>query len=73
VELGIPPGETRALAAVETVLAWPGSDDHNRRIVEINGMWRQHTSQESNGLFICSRLGMADDPRVRSVAESLAR
>ena len=71
VELGIPTGELRAIAAAETVLDWLESDDHKRRIVEVNGLIRQHSSQEGNALGVCSRLGMANEPRVRGLAESL--
>ncbi|MDP6453068.1 MAG: hypothetical protein QF898_07145 [SAR202 cluster bacterium] len=70
-ELGIPAGEPRAVAAFGTVLDWLDSDAHNSRIVEINGLWRQHASQEGNALFVGSRLGMGDSPRVRRLAESL--
>ena len=71
VELGIPPGEARALAAAETVLDWLTGAGHRRGIKVIDGLVRRCASQEGNALAVCSRLGMADDPRVESLARSL--
>jgi hypothetical protein len=71
VELGVPAGEPRCLAAVETVLAWLTSKSHRDRIQVIDGLTRRCASQEGNALAVCSRLGLADDPRVRLLAESL--
>lgn len=71
VELGVPAGEPRALAAAETVLAWLTGKGHRSRIETIDGLTRRCGSQEGNALAVCSRLGLADDPRVRLLAESL--
>ena len=71
VELGVPPGESRALAAAEDVLAWLTGRAHRSTIREIAGRTRRCASQEGNALAVCVRLGMADDPRVRLLAESL--
>jgi hypothetical protein len=71
VELGVPAGEPRCVAAVETVLAWLTGDAHRRRIQTIDGLVRRCASQEGNALAVCSRLGLTDDPRVRLLAESL--
>ena len=71
VELGIPPGEARALAAAETVLDWLTGAGHRRGIKVVDGLVRRCASQEGNALAVCSRLGMADDPRVESLARSL--
>lgn len=71
VELGIPAGEPRALAAAEQVLGWLGSPEHRNRIQVIDGRTRRCASQEGNALAVCSRLGLADDPRVQRLAESL--
>lgn len=68
-ELAIPPHEPRAAAAADHVLAWlarPG-----RRIPRIGGLARAHASVEGNALAACCRLGLAADPRVRSLAGSL--
>jgi hypothetical protein len=71
VELGVPAGEPRCLAAAETVLAWLTGDGHRRGIRTIDGLVRRCASQEGNALAVCCRLGLADDPRVRLLAESL--
>jgi hypothetical protein len=71
VELGIPPGEPRALAAADTVVAWLTSDGHRRGVKVIDGLARRCASQEGNALAVCSRLGLADDPRVELLARSL--
>ena len=71
VELGVPAGEPRCLAAAETVLAWLTGKRHRERIRVIDGLTRRCGSQEGNALAVCCRLGLADDPRVRLLAESL--
>jgi hypothetical protein len=71
VELGVPAKEPRCLAAAETVLAWLTGDGHRRGIPTIDGLVRRCASQEGNALAVCCRLGLADDPRVRLLAESL--
>jgi hypothetical protein len=71
VELGVPAGEPRCLAAAETVLAWLTGKGHRDRIQVIDGLTRRCGSQEGNALAVCCRLGLADDPRVRLLAESL--
>ena len=71
VELGIPAKLPPALAAAEQVLAWLGSKEHSLTTRKISGRWRCHASQEGNALAVCCRLGLAGDPRVRGLAESL--
>jgi hypothetical protein len=71
VELGIPPGEPRALAAAETVLAWLTGKGHRANIPTIAGRVRRCASQEGNALAVCVRLGLADDRRVELLARSL--
>jgi hypothetical protein len=71
VELGVPAREPRCLAAADTVLAWLTGDGHRRGIRTIDGLVRRCASQEGNALAVCCRLGLADDPRVRLLAESL--
>jgi hypothetical protein len=71
VELGVPAGEPRCVAAAETVLAWLTGKGHRDRIQTINGLTRRCGSQEGNALAVCSLLGLAHDPRVRLLAESL--
>jgi len=71
VELGLPAGHPAALRAVETVLRWLGAPAHRKRILTLEGRVRRCASQEGNALAVASRLGMAGNPRVRSLAESL--
>ena len=68
-ELAIPPREPRAVAAAGHVLAWLASP--GRRAPRIGGLARSHASIEGNALAACCRLGLAADPRVRSLAGSL--
>ena len=70
VELGVP-GDDRLRAAAGTVLDWLTSDRHRKSIQVIDGLTRRCGSQEGNALAVCSRLGMADDPRVQQLARSL--
>ena len=71
VELGVPAGEPRCIAAAQTVLDWLTGKGHRSRIETIDGLTRRCGSQEGNALAVCSRLGLADDARVRLLAESL--
>ena len=71
VELAVPPGEPRAVAAAETVLAWLTSPGRRRSLRVVNGLVRRCASQEGNALAVCSRLGLAGDPRVAQLARSL--
>jgi hypothetical protein len=71
VELGVPKGNRRAVKGTELVLEWLLSESHLQNIPRINGLYRRCASQEGNALAVCSRLGMASDPRVIRLAESL--
>ncbi|MFQ5907896.1 MAG: hypothetical protein ACE5JE_03580 [Thermoplasmata archaeon] len=71
VELGVPPGEPRALAATAQVLRWVAGESHRQRIPTINGLTRVHASMEGNALGVCSRLGLASRPEVGRLAHSL--
>ena len=71
VELGIPPGEPRAMAALEQVLAWVAGPNRWRGRPPVNGRFRRCASQEGNALAVACRLGAASDPRVSRVAEDL--
>jgi hypothetical protein len=71
VELGIPPGFRPAVKATDLVLKWLLGEAHLGNIPKINGRYRRCASQEGNALAICSRLGLAEDPRVVKLAESL--
>src|SRR5205823_4659671 len=71
VQLALPTGHPPAIAAAETVLGWLTGDGHRRGIKVIAGLTRRCASQEGNAIAVCSRLGMASDPRVESLARSL--
>jgi hypothetical protein len=71
VELGLPAGEPRALAALETVLDWLTGTSHRRNVPVINELPRRCASQEGNALAVASRLGRSDHPRVQLLAQSL--
>src|SRR5713226_886975 len=72
VELGTPSGFRPAVKTTDLVLKWLGSEAHLRNVPKINGRYRRCASQEGNALAVCSRLGLAEDPRVVKLAESLA-
>jgi hypothetical protein len=71
VELAAPPGEPSVLAVAERVLGWLTGAGRFRKLKVIDGLVRRCASLEGNGLAACSRLGMADDPRVELLARSL--
>jgi hypothetical protein len=71
VELGVPPGYPPACTAADGVLDWLTGERHRSEIRVIDGLVRAHASQEGNALAVAARLGMADDPRARLLAESL--
>jgi hypothetical protein len=71
VELGLPAGEPRAIAATDSVLAWLTGDGHRKGVQVIDGLARRCASQEGNALAVCTRLGLAGDPRVELLARSL--
>lgn len=71
VELAIPSDHRAVRAAAETVLDWLAGDGHRRGIRVIDGLVRRCASQEGNALAVCSRLGLAADPRVVLLARSL--
>jgi hypothetical protein len=73
VELGIPMGEPRTLAAYETVLHWLTGKSHRESVPQIDGRFRRCASQEGNALAVGVRIGLAADPRVQLLAEGLVR
>ncbi len=72
-ELGIPSGYRPAVKATKGVLDWLTSEGHIKGVKTINGLPRRCASQEGNALAVCSRLSMAEDPRVAQLAESLVK
>src|SRR5438093_7063408 len=73
VEQGIPPGHPKAKKRTSQLLEWLASEKHRTGIVTIEGRARVHASMEGNALASCSRLGLADDSRVRSLADGLVK
>ena len=68
VELGVPAGEPRALAAADTVLDRLTGP---RRVAVIDSLARVCASIEGNALAVACRLGIAGDERVRRLVEWL--
>ena len=52
-------------------MKWLLGEAHLSNVPKINGRYRRCASQEGNALAVCSRLGLAEDPRVVKLAESL--
>src|SRR5467141_4176846 len=71
VELGIPSGFRPAVKATDLVLKWLLGESHLGNVPKINGRYRRCASQEGNALAVCSRLGLAEDPRVVKLGKSL--
>jgi len=71
VELGLPPRHAAGRKAAGQVLAWLLGSAHRSAIRTIEGRVRRCASQEGNALAVCSRLGMAEDSRVETLARSL--
>lgn len=67
-ELGVPPGEPRALAVADHVLSWVTAQ---RQVRTVNGLPLRHASIDGNALAASCRLGLATDPRARRLAEWL--
>jgi len=72
VELGIGEGHPAARRAAGQVLGWLLGSAHRDNIPSVEGRVRRCASQEGNAVAVCSLLGMADDPRVMTLAGSLA-
>lgn len=71
VDMAIPEGDKKALKSAGQVLKWLLSPEHKKNIRLINGRIRRCASQEGNALLSCSRLGIAYDPQVKYLADSL--
>jgi hypothetical protein len=71
VELEVSTGEPRVMAAAEHVLRWFSTPAAVAPPPRIKGLYRAHGSMEGNCLAVCSRLGLAADPRVRRLAQAL--
>jgi hypothetical protein len=71
VELGVPAGDKAALKAANYVLRELSKSLREDPAVKVGGLWRVHASESGNTVGYCSRLGIADDPRVEKLAHSL--
>lgn len=74
VDLGVPPDVSGMQEAIEPVLRWIGGTAARPRALKgpvINGLHRRCASQEGNALAVAVRLGLADEPRVRLLVDSL--
>jgi hypothetical protein len=71
VELGVPAEDPRLVPLIDHVLTWLTAGGRLARVPKVAGRTRRCASQEGNALAVCSRLGLADDERVRVLAESL--
>ena len=70
-ELALPQSDKRASKAIENVLAWLTGDHHKKHIRLLNGLTRRCASQEGNALIACCHFGLAGDPRVTYLVDSL--
>ena len=73
VELEVPPGDQRVIGVADHVLRWFNTPDVVAPPPRIGGLYRAHGSIEGNGLAVLSRLGLASDPGVQRLAESLVQ
>jgi len=73
-DLGAPADLPGMREAFEPVLRWLTGRGRTPKALAgpvINGLARRCASQEGNAVFVAAHLGLADDPRVRLLAESL--
>jgi predicted N-acetyltransferase YhbS len=74
VELEVPAGEPRAMAALDGVLDWLSARNRLARVPTTpSGLPLSDASIEGNALAVACRLGAADDPRAGMLAEALLR
>ena len=59
-----------ARRAAEEVLGWLANPKSPRKFPTIDGRVRRCASQEGRALYACCRIGMADDRRLQTIAES---
>ena len=71
VELGMPAGEARVMAALETSLDRFTSDGDPAEALKSRDRYRVHASIYANALAVATRLGKHGDQRVRNLAEWL--
>jgi len=71
VELGIPSGESRTVAAARDALTWVTGPARSRSPQLINGRVRQHAAGEGFMLAVLCRLGLAGEPVAADLADRL--
>jgi hypothetical protein len=71
VDVEVPGAADPIAAAVDQEAAWLAAPGRRRRLQPIQGRHRNCSSQEGAGLWAAVRLGLADDPRLRPLAERL--
>jgi hypothetical protein len=71
VDLGVPADAVPISSLVEPILSWLVGKYHRTNVARIEGRFRRCASVEGNAVASCSRLGLADDERVRVFASSL--
>jgi hypothetical protein len=71
VELEVPPGEPRSMAALETVLDWLTAPRYRGSRRRADGIILSDASMEGNALAVACRLGSAADARAQQLAEAL--
>jgi hypothetical protein len=71
VELEVPAGEPRAMAAAERVLRWLTSPANLAPVRRVKGLPLSDASIQGNAVATCTRLGLAADQRVRLLAERI--
>jgi len=70
VELAVPTGEPRAMAAADEVLDMI-TRSHRYDVPVVNGLPRSHGSVEGNAVAACSLLGLAGDQRTQQIVQKL--
>jgi hypothetical protein len=71
VELGVPAGEPRTIAAARNALDWVTGPDRYTGAGQIAGRERRHAAQEGLVLAALARLGRAGEPVAVRIAEQL--
>ena len=71
-DLGVPADLVDMRPALEPVFDWLTGPGHRAGVKVIKGKARRCASQEGNALAVAVHLGLADDPRARLLATSLA-
>ena len=71
VELGVPTGEPRAVAAARHAVGWVTSPDRHAGAGLVAGRERRHAAHEGLIIGVCARLGLAAEPTSELMARQL--